>query len=156
MKCRVIAAGTRLPSWVDAGFLDYQKRLKKPISIELQEIPVATRGGSVSTARAVEREGQAMLAAIAKDDYVVALEVTGKPLSTEGLAQWLQTRMLEGGNIAFLIGGPDGLMSQCRERASRSWSLSALTFPHGLVRVMLAEQLYRAASLLAGHPYHRA
>ncbi len=156
MKCRVIAAGTRLPGWVDAAFLDYQKRLKKPISIELHEIPVATRGGGVSTARAIEREGQAMLAAIAKDDYVVALEVTGKSLSTEDLAQWLQTRMREGGNISFLIGGPDGLMPQCKERAARSWSLSALTFPHGLVRVMLAEQLYRAASLIAGHPYHRA
>ena len=156
MKCRVIAAGTRLPGWVDAAFLDYQKRLKKPISIELHEIPVATRGGSVSTARAIEREGQAMLAAIAKDDYVVALEVTGKSLSTEDLAQWLETRMREGGNIAFLIGGPDGLMPQCTERAARSWSLSALTFPHGLVRVMLAEQLYRAATLIAGHPYHRA
>lgn len=156
MKCRVIAAGTRLPGWVDAAFLDYQKRLKKPISIELHEIPVATRGGSLSTARAIEREGQAMLAAIAKDDYVVALEVTGKSMSTEDLAQWLQVRMRDGGNIAFLIGGPDGLMPQCVERAARRWSLSALTFPHGLVRVMLAEQLYRAASLIAGHPYHRA
>jgi 23S rRNA (pseudouridine1915-N3)-methyltransferase len=156
VKCRVIAAGTRMPAWVEAGFSDYQKRLKKPIGIELHEIPVAARGASMSTARAIEREGQAMLAAIAKDDYVVALEVSGKSMSTQSLAQWLQVRMRSGGNIAFLIGGPDGLMPACRERASMSWSLSALTFPHGLARVMLAEQLYRAASLIAGHPYHRA
>ena len=154
MKCRVIAAGTRLPDWIDAGFHDYQKRLGKPLSIELHEIAVATRGSD--PARAIAREGEAMLAAIGKDDYVVALEVGGKPLSTEGLAQWLAGRVREGGNLAFLIGGPDGLAPTCRSRAAMQWSLSPLTFPHGLVRVMLAEQIYRAASLLAGHPYHRA
>jgi 23S rRNA (pseudouridine1915-N3)-methyltransferase len=154
MKCRVIAAGTRLPDWIDAGFHDYQKRLGKPLSIELHEIAVVTRGSDA--ARAIAREGEAMLAAIGRDDYVVALEVGGKSLSTEGLAQWLAGRMREGGNLAFLIGGPDGLAPACRSRAAMQWSLSPLTFPHGLVRVMLAEQIYRAASLLAGHPYHRA
>lgn len=156
MKCRVIAAGTRMPDWIASGFADYQQRLKKPICIELHEIPIAARSGSTNAVRAIEREGRAMLAAIAKDDYVVALEVTGKALSTEALASWLQTRMRSGGNIAFLIGGPDGLMRECLQRAAMRWSLSALTFPHALVRVMLAEQLYRAASLIAGHPYHRA
>jgi len=97
-----------------------------------------------------------MLAALAKDDHVVALEVTGRAMSTEELAGWLSTRMREGGDVAFLIGGPDGLGPAVRQRAAADWSLSRLTFPHALVRVMLAEQLYRAASLIAGHPYHRA
>ena len=97
-----------------------------------------------------------MLSALTKDEHVVALEVTGGPMSTEALAAWLKTRLREGGDVAFLIGGPDGLTSDCRKRAASSWSLSPLTFPHALVRVILAEQLYRAASLIAGHPYHRA
>jgi len=156
MKCRLIAAGTRLPDWIAAGFHDYQKRLKKPISIELLEIPIATRAAGSSAAQAVDKEGRAMLAALAQDDHVVALEVTGRPMSTEELAAWLKARMREGGDVAFLIGGPDGLSAACRQRAASSWSLSPLTFPHALVRVILAEQLYRAASLIAGHPYHRA
>jgi 23S rRNA (pseudouridine1915-N3)-methyltransferase len=156
MKCRLIAAGTRVPDWINAGFHDYQKRLKKPISIELLEIPVATRGPGSSTAQAIEKEGRAMLAALATDDHVVALEVTGRALSTEDLAAWLKTRMRQGGDVAFMIGGPDGLSADCRKRANSSWSLSPLTFPHALARVILAEQLYRAASLIAGHPYHRA
>ena len=156
MKCRVIAAGTRLPDWVDAGFHDYQKRLKRPISIELVEIPIATRTANSSVSQAMDKESRAMLAALAKEDHVVALEVTGRTLSTADLAAWLKTRMREGGDVAFLIGGPDGLGPDIRKRAASAWSLSALTFPHALVRVMLAEQLYRAASLLAGHPYHRA
>jgi 23S rRNA (pseudouridine1915-N3)-methyltransferase len=97
-----------------------------------------------------------MLAALAREDHVIALEVTGRPISTDGLSAWLQLRMRAGGDVAFLIGGPDGLSAECRERAASSWSLSPLTFPHALVRVILAEQLYRAASLIAGHPYHRA
>ena len=156
MKCRVIAAGTRLPDWIDAGFHDYQKRLKRPISIELVEIPIATRTANSSASQAMDKESRAMLAALAKDDHVVALEVAGRALSTADLAAWLKTRMREGGDVAFLIGGPDGLGPDIRKRAVSTWSLSALTFPHALVRVMLAEQLYRAASLLAGHPYHRA
>lgn len=154
MKCRVIAAGTRMPDWINAGFRDYQKRTTKPLSVELHEITVTARGAD--SARAIAREGMAMLAALGKDDHVVALEVGGKSMSTEALANWLSVRMREGGGLAFLIGGPDGLAPACRERAALQWSLSPLTFPHGLVRVMLVEQLYRAASLLAGHPYHRA
>jgi 23S rRNA (pseudouridine1915-N3)-methyltransferase len=97
-----------------------------------------------------------MLAALGKDDYVVALEINAKTLSTEQLSVWLAGRMREGRPLALLIGGPDGLSPQCVERADQSWSLSPLTLPHALVRVVVAEQLYRAASLLAGHPYHRA
>jgi 23S rRNA (pseudouridine1915-N3)-methyltransferase len=124
--------------------------------MELHEIPVATRRAGENPDRAIRREGADMLAALGKDDYVVALEIAAKAMNTEQLSAWLAERMRDGRTLALLIGGPDGLSPQCRERAHQSWSLSPLTLPHGLVRVIVAEQLYRATSLLAGHPYHRA
>jgi 23S rRNA (pseudouridine1915-N3)-methyltransferase len=156
MKCRLIAAGTRLPDWVNSGFREYQKRLRSPLALELHEIPVATRRAGENPQRAIHREGADMLAALGKDDYVVALEIAAKSMSTEQLSAWLAERMRDGRSLALLIGGPDGLSPQCCERADQSWSLSPLTLPHALVRIVVAEQLYRATSLLAGHPYHRA
>lgn len=156
MKCRLIAAGTRLPDWVNSGFREYQKRLRSPLTLELHEIPVATRRAGENPQRAVQREGADMLAALGKDDYVVALEIAAKTMNTEQLSAWLAERMRDGRSLAFLIGGPDGLSPPCLERADQSWSLSPLTLPHALVRVVVAEQLYRATSFLAGHPYHRA
>lgn len=156
MKCRLIAAGTKLPDWVNSGFLEYQKRLRSPLVLELREISVATRSAGDNPQRAVQREGADMLAAIGKDDYVVALEIAAKTMSTEQLSAWLAQRMREGRQLALLIGGPDGLAPQCIARADQSWSLSPLTLPHALVRIVVAEQIYRAMSLLAGHPYHRA
>jgi 23S rRNA (pseudouridine1915-N3)-methyltransferase len=156
MKCRLIAAGTRLPEWVNSGFLEYQKRLRTPLVLELHEISVATRRAGENPQRAIAREGADMLAAIAKDDYVVALEIAGKAMNTEQLSVWLAERLRDGRALALLIGGPDGLSPQCRERADQTWSLSPLTLPHALVRVVVAEQIYRAMSLMAGHPYHRA
>ena len=156
VKCRLIAAGTRLPDWVNSGFREYQKRLRSPLTLELQEIPVATRRAGENPQRAIQREGADMLAALRKDDYVVALEITAKTMTTEQLSAWLAERMRDGRPLALLIGGPDGLSPPCLERADQSWSLSPLTLPHALVRVVVAEQLYRATSLLAGHPYHRA
>lgn len=156
MKCRLIAAGTRLPDWVNSGFREYQKRLCTPLVLELQEIPVATRRVGENPARAIQREGADMLAALGRDDYVVTLDIAAKAMSTEQLSVWLAERMRDGRSLSLLIGGPDGLSAECRERANQSWSLSPLTLPHALVRVVVAEQLYRAMSLLAGHPYHRA
>jgi 23S rRNA (pseudouridine1915-N3)-methyltransferase len=156
MKCRLIAAGTRLPDWVNGGFREYQKRLRSPLTLELHEIPVATRRAGENPQRAIQREGADMLAALGKDDYVVALEIAAKTMSTEQLSAWLSERMRDGRSLAFLVGGPDGLSPLCLERADQSWSLSPLTLPHALVRVLVAEQLYRAMSMLAGHPYHRA
>lgn len=146
MKCRLVAAGTRLPGWINAGFEDYRRRLVRPMSLELHEIPVS------STAK----EGARMLAAVGRDDHVVALEVTGTAMDTPALAAWLARRLASGQGLALLIGGPDGLAPDCLARADSRWSLSPLTLPHALVRVIVAEQLYRAISIQAGHPYHRA
>lgn len=156
MKCRLIAAGTRLPEWINSGFDEYRRRLRSPLVLELHEIAVATRRAGDDSARAIAREGDDMLSAIGKDDYVVALEVNGKAMSTERLAEWLQERLRDARPLSLLIGGPDGLAPACRERANQTWSLSSLTLPHALVRVIVAEQIYRAMSLSAGHPYHRA
>jgi 23S rRNA (pseudouridine1915-N3)-methyltransferase len=145
MKCRLVAAGTRLPDWINAGFEEYRRRLVRPLQLELHEIPVSS----------TEREGLRMLAAVGKDDFVVALEVTGKAMSTPALSAWLAQRLGSGRGLSLLIGGPDGLAAPCVARADASWSLSPLTLPHALVRVIVAEQLYRAISIQAGHPYHR-
>jgi 23S rRNA (pseudouridine1915-N3)-methyltransferase len=156
MKCRLIAAGTRLPDWVNEGFREYQKRLRAPLVLELAEIPLGVRRAGEDPKRAVAREGANMLSAVAAGDYVVALEVTGRAMTTEELSAWLAVRLREAKPLALLIGGPDGLAPECRQRADQSWSLSPLTLPHALVRVVVAEQIYRAMSMLAGHPYHRA
>ena len=156
MKCRLIAAGTRLPDWVNAGFREYQKRLRAPLVLELLEIPVATRRAGEDPQRAVAHEGAAMLAALSRDDYVVALELSGRSMSTVELKDWLQQRLEDGRPLAMLIGGPDGLAAPCLQRANHLWSLSALTLPHALVRIVVGELIYRAMCLRAGHPYHRA
>lgn len=156
MKCRLIAAGTRLPDWVNEGFREYQKRLRAPLVLDLIEIPVAIRRASENPQRAIAREGENMLAAVKVEDYVVALEVNALSMTTAQVSVWLQARLREARPLTLLIGGPDGLSDDCRSRANQSWSLSPLTLPHGLVRVVLAEQIYRAMSMLAGHPYHRA
>ena len=152
----MIAAGTRLPEWINLGFEDYRRRLRTPLILELQEIPVAGRRAGEDPQRAVHREGTDMLALIGRDDYVVALEIGAKMMNTEQLSAWIAERLRDARPLAMLIGGPDGLAPACRERADQSWSLSPLTLPHGLVRVVVAEQIYRAMSLQAGHPYHRA
>lgn len=156
MKCRLIAAGTRLPEWVNTGFREYQKRLRAPLVLELEEIAVATRRPGENPQRAIAREGEKMLAALDPKDYVVALEVSAPSLSTAELAAWLAERLRAARPLAFLIGGPDGLAPDCLRRADQKLSLSPLTLPHALVRVVIAEQIYRAMSLSAGHPYHRA
>ena len=156
MKCRLIAAGSRLPDWVQQGFREYQRRLRSPLELELVEIPLGTRRAGEGGEPARAREGERMLAALQPKDHVVALEVAGTSMSTERLAHWLAERLRGARPLALLIGGPDGLAEPCRRRADETWSLSPLTLPHALVRVVVAEQLYRAMSLMSGHPYHRA
>jgi 23S rRNA (pseudouridine1915-N3)-methyltransferase len=156
MRIHLIAVGTRMPSWVTAGYSEYARRLPRECSLQLIEIPVSKRRKSLPAARAMQEEGQQMLAAIPADCLVITLDVTGRNWSTEVLAERLQDWMAEGHDVALLVGGPDGLAPDCLARADLSWSLSALTFPHALVRIIVAEQLYRAWSINAGHPYHRS
>lgn len=155
MNLRLIAAGTRMPSWVEDGYDDYAKRLVQDYKLELIEIPLGQRSGG-DTVRATAKEGERMLAAMTHNPYVVALQVGGKALSTEQLAQFLQARVRDARPVAFCIGGPEGLAPEVDARADFRWSLSPLTLPHALVRVIVAEALYRAVMVIKGHPYHRA
>jgi 23S rRNA (pseudouridine1915-N3)-methyltransferase len=155
VKFRIIAVGLRPPEWVAAGFADYARRLPRELALRLTEIPVAPRK-QLPVERARRQEGERILGELTPRDWVVALDVEGRSITTEALAERLAGWQMQGRDVAFLIGGPDGLDSDCLARADERLSLSALTFPHGLVRVMLAEQLYRAWTLRSGHPYHRA
>lgn len=155
MRILLIGAGTRPPAWVEAGFQDYARRLPPECRLELAEIPLGRRGKGQDPARAIASEGQRMLQAIPAGSRVLALDLAGQAWSTADLARKLGDWLAQGRDLALLVGGPDGLASACLERAETRWSLSPLTFPHALVRVLLAEQLYRAWSLLRGHPYHR-
>jgi 23S rRNA (pseudouridine1915-N3)-methyltransferase len=152
---RLIAAGTRMPGWVQEGYADYAGRLRGDYRLDLLEIPLGQRTGT-DTAKAVAKEGERMLGHLADKPYVVALQVGGKALTTEQLAAFLAKRAEDGRPVAFLVGGPEGLATEVDARADLRWSLSALTLPHALVRILVAEALYRAVSLLKNHPYHRA
>ena len=156
MRIHLIAVGTRMPAWVVEAYREYAKRLPRECTLQLVEIPLSKRRKSLSPEQAAGEEGQQMLAALPKDCTVVALDVLGKSWSTEALAVRLQGWLGSGRDVALLVGGPDGLSAACLARADLKWSLSSLTYPHSLVRVVLAEQLYRAWTINAGHPYHRS
>ena len=144
-----------MPDWVQAGYSEYAKRLPRECALELKEIPLATRSKNTYIARAIEKESESILASIPAQERVIALDVLGKPQTTQTLADALRDWQMQGGNTSLLIGGPDGLSVNCLARANQRWSLSGWTLPHPLVRIVLAEQLYRAWSLLNHHPYHR-
>ena len=144
-----------MPAWVQTGCQEYARRLPKELNLELVEVPLAQRHKGEAADRAVELEGKAILKSLSRDDHVVALAVEGVAWRTEQLAQNLRIWQGNGNNVCLIIGGPDGLDKSCMARANQSWSLSSLTLPHPLVRVLLIEQLYRAWSINAGHPYHR-
>ena len=156
MRLRLICVGQKMPDWVSAGYLDYARRMPPELSLELVEIAMAHRGKNPDIPRLMQRESDAILAATQSKDRVVALEVCGRPWSTEKLAAQLENWQQDGRDVNFLVGGPDGLADSCRQRADQQWSLSLLTLPHPLVRIVLAEQLYRAWSITRNHPYHRA
>ena len=144
-----------MPEWVSQGYNEYARRMPPELSLDLVEIPLAHRGKNPDIPRLMQREGDAILSALGPRDRVIALEVGGRNWSTEKLAGQLENWQLDGRDVSFLVGGPDGLADICRDRADQLWSLSALTLPHPLVRILLAEQLYRAQCIQAGHPYHR-
>lgn len=145
-----------MPAWVESGVAEYRKRLPPEIQFDIREIALAQRGKNADLARAMQQEGDAMLAAIGARDFVIALDVKGKALSTEQVAVELAKWQQQGDPVSILVGGPDGLAPACLQRAQQRWSLSALTLPHPIVRVVFAEQLYRAWSINNNHPYHRA
>ncbi len=144
-----------MPAWVQEGYQEYARRLPRELTLELVEIPLAHRVKNVDLVRLLAKEGDAMMAAIKSTDYVISLDVSGKSWTTAQLAGHLQKWQQLGTDICLLVGGPDGIAPECKKRAQQHWSLSALTFPHPLVRVLVAEALYRAWSINAGHPYHR-
>ncbi len=155
MRIHLIAVGQRQASWVDEGYREFARRLPPECALELVEIPAERRARNADIARLREREGERMLAALPRDARVIALEVGGRSWSTEQLAVELERWRGEGRDVALLVGGADGLAPDCLARADLSWSLSPLTLPHALVRVVVAEQVYRAWTIIRGHPYHR-
>lgn len=155
MKLSIIAVGTKMPSWVQQGYTEYAKRLPKELCPQLVELNIGNRHKNNSVEKAKAQEGGQMLQAIPDSNYVIALDVLGRKINTPQLSQSISEWQMNGKDITILIGGPDGLSSDCLSRANVKWSLSDLTLPHPLVRVVLIEQLYRAWTILQNHPYHK-
>ena len=155
MKLVVIAVGTRMPSWVVDGYREYAKRMPPGMALELVEIKPEARTSGKTVAQMLAAEAQRIRAALPKGGRVIALDERGKELSTCGLAVQIEAWMQERGPVVFLIGGADGLDGALQKTATMQLRLSGMTLPHGLARVLLAEQLYRALSIIGGHPYHR-
>lgn len=159
MKIRILTIGQKMPAWVLTGFEDYFKRIQPFVTTQIIELPMAKRGKNDSPAdiaKYCQIEGDSILNAMKSNEVLIALEVGGREFSTEKLAEVMQQWTLEGSDIVLAIGGPDGHSEAVRKAAAWHWSLSKLTLPHPLVRVMLIEQLYRAMSINHNHPYHRA
>lgn len=155
MQLHLIAVGNRMPGWVSAGYEEFARRMPPEARLRLVEIAPARRSRNSDLQRLMRQEGERMLAAIPKSALVVALDVEGQAWSTAQLAGRLADWQGQGRDVALLVGGPEGLAPACLARAGLRWSLSALTFPHPLVRIVVAEQLYRATTVLKGHPYHK-
>ncbi len=155
MKARLLAVGTGMPGWVAEGYAEYAKRLSHWLPLELVEIAPGARGKGRDAVRACADEGERLLAAVPRGARVIALDVAGRTWSSEALAERLAHWRMQGQDLALMIGGPEGFDPAVLARADERWSLGPLTLPHPLVRIVVAEQLYRAASQLANHPYHR-
>lgn len=153
MKIRLLCVGTRVPGWVTDGYLEFARRLPRDQALILEEVAATRRQGDVK--RCIDEEGARLLGRVGRDDRVIALDERGAAWSSAALSERLATWRRDGRDIALLVGGADGLSDACRSRAEATWSLSAATLPHALVRVLVAEQIYRAWTLLSGHPYHR-
>jgi len=155
MRIDLICIGQKMPSWVERGFNNYSKRFPSTCTLQLIEIPLRKRTKNADLVRLQRQECEQMLAAIAKGAYVIALDERGQAWNSLQLSDQLAHWMQEYSSVALLVGGPEGLSINCLQRAQQRWSLSTLTLPHLLVRIIVAEQLYRAWSLLNNHPYHR-
>lgn len=155
MRLTVVAIGQRMPSWITQGWAEYARRFPRGLSLELKEIPAIRRSGNADIESIRHREGELLLQALPDKGHVIALDENGRQWSTVELSRQLQNWMQDGQDVTFLVGGPDGLSSACLAKADSRWSLGLLTLPHALVRVVLAEQLYRAWTITQNHPYHR-
>ena len=155
MNVQIIAVGNKMPVWVVEGTNEYLRRFPAEFSVRFHEISPQKRGKTVNLAKIKDIEGEKCIAAVAKGNQVIALEVLGKKWDTAGLAEQINQWKMDGRNISLLIGGPEGLSDECRIAADQLWSLSPLTLPHPLVRVIVTEALYRAWSVTQNHPYHR-
>ena len=156
MHIRLLAVGDRQPSWVDEALGKYTERYPREWKFRLDIIPTVRRNKNDKSRQAMEAEGELILAKLGSDEQVILLDERGKQLSSKSLASRLSEWQTDGQDLCFIIGGPDGVSGQVRQRANMMWSLSQLTLPHGMARVLLSEQLYRAWSLQTGHPYHRS
>ena len=156
MHIRLLAVGDRQPSWVDEAFGAYTGRFPREWKFRLDVIPTVRRNKNDKSLQAMEAEGELILGKLGESEQVVLLDEHGKQLSSKALAGRVSDWQSDGRDLCFVIGGPDGVADNCKRRADFTWSLSQLTLPHGLARVLFAEQLYRAHSLHMGHPYHRA
>ncbi len=155
MQIQIIAVGNKMPVWVDNASNDYLRRFSKDVSVSFKEITPSKRTKNTDISKVISDEGNRILNAIPNGNKVIALEVNGKQWSTPELSRQLSQWQMQGRNVSLLIGGPDGLSDACRTKAEQQWSLSKLTIPHPLVRVIVSEALYRAWSLMHNHPYHR-
>ena len=155
MRVTILSVGHKMPAWVRNGFHEYARRMPPEVHVELVELKPEERGAGKDAVKAKAVEGERLLAALPDGGILLALDERGKTVSTQGLSVMLAEWMRDASHPVFAIGGADGLSDAVKERAAKLVSLSALTLPHGLVRVVLAEQLYRACSILAHHPYHR-
>lgn len=155
MRLNIVAIGQRMPSWITSGWAEYAKRFPRGFSMNLREVPAIKRNRNADIDSIRQREGEALLAAVPPSSYLVALDEQGSQWSTSELATQMTEWMKTSRDVTFLVGGPEGLSAACRDQAETCWSLGKLTFPHPLVRVLLAEQLYRAWTITQNHPYHR-
>jgi len=155
MKLLILAVGNKMPSWITEGFNEYAKRMPREAKIELVEIKPESRNSGKTAAQIMESEAQRIRAALPANVLCIALDERGATPTTKQLAQQMQDWMQQGRDVAFIIGGADGLHPPLKQQTQQLMALSALTLPHGMVRVLLAEQLYRAHSLMHNHPYHR-
>jgi len=155
MQIYLISIGQKMPDWVKQGYEEYAKRMPRECTLILKEIPAGKRGKNSDVKRIIRDEGERMLAALPKNCFVVTLDVPGKAWTTATLSEKMQGWLENGQDIALLVGGPEGLADSVKQLAQQSWSLSKLTFPHPLVRIVVAEQIYRAWSIINNHPYHR-
>ncbi|SMF35683.1 23S rRNA (pseudouridine(1915)-N(3))-methyltransferase RlmH [Pseudogulbenkiania subflava] len=155
MKITILAVGTKMPHWVDEAYQDYAKRFGRDVTLELKEIKPEKRGGGVTAEKGIAAEHARLMAAIPPRSRLVVLDERGRNWTTMKLAEAMKDWLAGGDDLCFVIGGADGLSDELKARADTLLQLSALTMPHGMVRVLLAEQLYRALSILNNHPYHR-